>query len=339
MGSNSTRVPKVLVSNAQAANTGTSATTAVNNDVIIIDRTGAQLPDGATLQANAAADVIRIILGKGAASATSPNIEYSFPIQVKNVRKVTTQLYEAPVQHTVTVDCTKATLAANTTYTAKVILHENHKIALHGSEQVFTYVSGAAVPTATDVAAGIVAAVNANKGAKVTATNAAGTITFTGKAASGTNATELNNYMFQYFHVALRAGFTQANAAAALGGTPGKQGKGAGKQVQDMERFSTASFYRDYTSFPNQNMLEGSPLRAVTATPYNLVVIEHSTEQTGDLTQTFKAPQTTIVAFAAADSVTNTAPYTSGAVGVSAKQAAFMTKLSSIIESGGVFVS
>ena len=327
-GSSNSRVPKVLVSNATAVNTGNSAATAVDNDVILVDRTGTEVADTATLASNKNADVVEVILGKGVASSTSPNVERA-RIQVRNIRKVTVQNYVAPVQHVVTVDCTKATLAANTTYLIKVIYHDNHKIQLIGSEQTASWTSGSTVPTAADVAAGLKASIDAQKTSRVTATVSTGTLTLTGKAVTGINATELNNYMFQYFHVALRTGFsTTSNAASALGGTPGIQGKGAGRQVLDMERHSTASYYRNYSAFPSDDLLQGTPLRAVKTSGYNLVVIEHSNEVIGDLTQTHKAPQTLIIAF-----LTN-------AGAASAKQTAFVEKLTSLAEgTGDTYVS
>lgn len=324
MGATNSRVPKVLVSNATAANTGTSAITAVDNDIIVVDRTGTQLADTATITNNKNADVIRFILGKGAASATSPNIEYSAPIQVKNVRKVTIQNYVAPEQHSLTVNADSIQLAANTSYTVKILFHENNKIQLHASEETYTWRSGASVPVAADVVNGLIAAIN--KSTRVVAALDGANLRIDGKAVSGINATELNNYSFRYFHVALRSGF-DAHAANAITVYPGVQGKGAGRQVKDMERFSTASYFRNYTSFPSDDLLQGSPLRAVASNGYNLITIEHATEQTGDLTQTFKAPQTTILAL-----LTN-----GGAA--SAKQTALVEKLTSIFESAGVYVS
>jgi hypothetical protein len=327
-GSNTSRVMKMLVTNSLVANTGTNVATAVDNDVILLDRAGAQLANTATVQNNKNADVIRVLLGKGTASATAPNVEFSTPIQVKNIRKVTTQVFQAAVQHVVVVNGAVAipTVTVGQDYSIKITHHDLHQVFSHKSDEFYT-TKAITGDTATTILNRIATKITANTKSRVTATMGGANLTLTGKAiAAGPNASVLNNYMFSYFHVGLKSGF-DAYATGATTVTAGRQGNGLGVQVRDLERLSTQSYYRDYTSFPNDDQVFGSPIRATSSGQYNIVVIEHGSERSGDLTQSFTSPSTTIVAFA-----------TSGGA-ESAKQSAFMMKLTSIVESAGVYVS
>jgi hypothetical protein len=314
-GANTSRVMKMLVSNAIAANTGNSAATAVAEDVIIVDRNGAEAANGSKQ------DMIRVMLGLG-----SGKVEHSAPIQVRNVRKVTTQIFTEAVQHVVAVNGTVSipSVEVGVNYSIKITHHDLHQVFSHKSEEFYT-VKAVTGDTATTILTKIKAKIDANKSARVVATMAGAVLTLTGKAiTSGPNASILNQYMFSFFHVALKSGF-DAFADGAMTITAGNPGNGLGKQVKDLERLSTQSYYRDYTSFPNDDEVFGSPLRAVAGSKYNMVIIEHGSERSGDLTQTFTSPSTTIVAFLAdvdIDGVTEIA---------SAKQNAFVTKLNSLI--------
>jgi hypothetical protein len=320
MGANTSRVMKVLVSNATAANTGTNAATAVDNDVILVDKTGVQLANTATVQSNKNADVLRVLLG------TSKGVEQSIPIQVKNVRAVTIQPYVAPVQHSVKVLATSVeTPVAGKSYSVKIVFKDEKKIVPHFSEEFYTYQAKAG-DTAALVLAGLKAKMDAFSGSRVVATIAGSDLVITGKSITS-NAME--HYQFQYFSVALRRGFTvnTTKGTDAMTTTSGKVGNGVGQQVYDMERLSSNLAHVFRAGFPNDELLKGKAERASTTGKYNLVTIEHGSERSGDLTQTFKAPVSTVIAFSTTDGTP------------SAKQDAFVMKLTSIMESAGVYVS
>jgi hypothetical protein len=320
MASNTTRSMKVLVSNATAANTGTSAASAVDNDVILVDKTGVQLMDEATLQNNKNADIIRVLLG------TTNGVEQSTPIQVRNVRGVTIQSYVAPVQHSVKVLASSVeSIVAGKQYSIKITFKDEKKIAFHLSQEFYTYtaVSG---DTAATVLAGLKAKIDSSTTTRLVATIATNDLVLTGKAIT---AGSMEHYQFQYFDVALRRGFIVNNnkGTDAMTTTAGKIGNGVGQQVYDMERLSTHLAYKTRASFPNDEQLNGVAERANKAGMYNIITIEHGSERSGDLTQTFKAPVSTVIAFATTDGTS------------SAKQTAFVEKLTSILESAGVYVS
>lgn len=315
------RVLKVLVSNATAANTGTSAATAVAEDVILVDKTGTQLADTATVTSNPNADIIRVLLGKGPGV-----VEQSIPIQLKNVRKVTIKNYVAPVQHKVTVLATSVeTAVAGKQYSIKIFHQDEKQMVTHLSEEFYTYTATGA-QTGAQILAGLKAKMDTSLSSRVVATIVGSDLVITGKAIT---ANAIEHYQFGYFKVALRRGFTvnTTKGTDAMTTVGGVQGTGLGQQVYDMERLSSQNAYKNYTSFPSETLLTGDPCRANKAGIYNLVVIEHGSERSGDLTQTFTAPVTTIVAFATADGTS------------SAKQTAFVEKLTSIAESAGVYVS
>lgn len=321
MGSNTTRVYKVLTSNATAANTGNSAATAVAEDVILVDRKGTELADTATLTSNKDAGVIRVLLGLGGGK-----VEQSIPIQVRNVRKVTIQAYVAPTQHSVKVLASSVeTPAAGKQYSIKIRHKDEKQIATHLSEEFYTYTAKEG-DTAAQVLAGLKAKMDTSLSSRVDATISGSDLVITGQAITS-NAIE--EYQYGYFDVSLRRGFTveTMRGTDAMTITAGKVGNGHGQQVYDMERLSSQHAYTNYTSWPSEVLLGGEKVRASRSGKYNIVTIEHGSERSGDLTQTFTAPVSTIVAFATTDGTP------------SAKQVAFVEKLTSVLESGGVYVS
>jgi hypothetical protein len=320
MGANTSRTMKVLVSNATAANTGTSIANAVNNDVILVDKTGVQLMDEATLQNNKNADIIRVLLG------TTNGVEQSTPIQVRNVRGVTIQSYVAPVQHSVKVLASSVeAVTVGKSYSIKIVFKDEKIIASHLSEEFYTYTAKSG-DTPALVLAGIKAKMDASTSSRVVATISGSDLVITGKAIT---AGSMEHYQFQYFSVALRRGFTvnTTKGTDAMTTTPGNMGNGVGQQVYDMERLSTHLAYKTRASFPNDEQLNGVAERANKTGLYNIITIEHGSERSGDLTQSFKAPVSTVIAFATTDGTS------------SAKQTAFVEKLTSILESAGVYVS
>jgi hypothetical protein len=320
MGANTSRVMKVLVSNATAANTGTSIANAVDNDVILVDKAGNQVANTATVQNNKNADVLRVLLG------TAKGVEQSTPIQVRNIRAVTIQPYVAPVQHSVKVlGSSVEAVAAGKAYSIKIRFKDEKQIASHLSEEFYTH-TAVAGDTATTVLTAIKNKITANVNTRVIATISGSDLVITGKEIT---ANSMEHYQFQYFSVALRRGFTVATIKGtdAMTTTAGKVGNGVGQQVYDMERLSSNLAHVFRAGFPNDEMLNGVAERASKTGKYNIVTIEHGSERSGDLTQTFKAPVSTVIAFSTTDGTP------------SAKQDAFVMKLTSVVESAGVYVS
>lgn len=328
MGANSTRATQVLVSNAVVANTGTTAATAVNNDVLLVNRAGTVVSDTGTLISDINNDVVRVALGT---SATAGVVEWSAPIPVKGIRKVTTQLYEIPVQHVVTIsEASLGTITAGKQYAIKINFHDSHNPQKDGDNSQYFHYTAVTGDTSTTVYDAFRTKINA-VASSINQVVASGTTTLilTGKAVAD-NA--LGFPQFRYFDVSLRKGFTYT-AGASVVATAGKPGRGTGLQVRQMELAGKYNFNR--TQFP----VDTDTRRGSTTGYYNLVTIEYGTPHLSVHHSTYVAPQTLVLAFAAAETTGDTLFDGAGTPIASTKQAAFMTKLTSLVESAGVFVS
>lgn len=328
MGANSTRATQVLVSNAAVVNTGTTAATAVNNDVLLLNRAGTAVGAG-TVISDINNDVVRVALGT---SATAGVVEWSAPIHVRSIRKITKQLYEVPVQHVVTISAASvpATSAAGTVFSIKINFHDSHNPQRDGdSSQYFTYTTLAANETSTTVYDALRAKINA-VASPINQIVASGTTTLilTGKAVAD-NA--LGFPQFRYFDVSLRKGFTYT-AGTSVVTTAGKPGRGTGLQVRQMELAGKYGFNR--TQFP----VDTDTRRGSATGFYNLVTIEFGTPHLSVHHSTYVAPQTVVVAFAAAETTGDTLFDGAGTPIASTKQAAFVDALEALAESAGIFV-
>lgn len=308
MSTTFSRVATVQVSNVQAINTGTSVTTATDGDVILFDRTFTLVADTATVQTSA--DVETLYVGLGV--STGGAIEASMPIQVHNIRSVKRTAYQAAVPYAVTIG---NIVAANTTeYIVKIIYRDQFSSApAHSAPRSYVFITGAAAAPA-DVATGLAAKINADKNAQVTASVNVNDLVITGKLILP-NA--IDTYQRVSFDVGTPIGFatTVTNIAS-----PGTEGLGTGQKVKDMEQKTK---YAQRILWP----IPSDTTRASLAGIYNLVTIEHYNEHIGDLQGQRKEPLKTVIAFASAGAT------------ASAKEAAFMVKLSSVVESAGKFVS
>jgi hypothetical protein len=327
MGANSTRVPHILVTNVAAGNTGTTVATAVDNDMLVVNRANTVLTAGATITSAFENDVIRIALGT---SATAGVIKWSSPIHVKGIRKVTTLAYEAPVPHRVVISAASTgTITTGKVYAIKINFHDTNDLMNSGKDgaQYFTYTATATDTTAALVYAGLAAVINGvNANIKqVTATVVGSTLQIDGDAVAD-NA--LGFPQFRYFDVSLRKGFTYT-AATSITVTPGKPGRGIPAQVKQVELGDKYNFNR--TQFP----VDVDTRRAVSTGTYNCVVIEHGTPHLSVHHSTYVAPETTVLYFQGAtlaDGVINGSAFTS------AKQKAIMDILEPLIEGVGVYV-
>lgn len=329
MGANTTRATQVLVSNVITANTGTTAATAVNDDVLLLNRVGTAV--SGAVSASIENDVVRVALGT---SATAGVVQWSAPIHTRSIRKVTSQLYEVPVQHVVTLSAASVTgtYPAGTVFSIKINFHDTNDLINSGKDasQYFTYKTVAASETPTTIYDGLRAAINGiNTNIKQVVATGTTTLILTGLAVTD-NA--LGFPQFRYFDVSLRKGFTYT-AGASVVATPGKPGRGIGSQVRLMELSGKYGFNR--TQFPADTDTRRG---LATGGYYNLVTIEYGTPHLSVHHSTYVAPQTLVIAFFAAmtDAVT---PNNGTAVGtVGTKQAAFLTALETLVESAGVFV-
>jgi hypothetical protein len=106
-------------------------------------------------------------------------------------------------------------------------------------------------------------------------------------------------------------------------------GQGYWQQIRDMEYFAQGYLgVSNRTLFPSGNLGSGTPAtRAVEGTLYNTLIIEHFMEIPGDLQGQYKAPMTTVIAFASASAPTK-----------STKETTIIDILESLFESAGVFV-
>lgn len=334
--SNSNRVTKTLVSNVVAANTGTTVATAVNNDVLLVNRANTVVADAGTVVSDASNDVVRVALGVSAIAGT---VKWSSPIHVRSIRKVSTSLYEVPVQHVIAVNgsvAVPATSAAGTAFNIKIQYKDTNRIMQDkGTEQFFSYTTLVANETAevifTALAAKITSVATASKqvSAAVTGDDGAAVLTITGLAVTD-NAFGLPQ--FRYFDLALRSGFL-GDATGATTTTAGKPGRGTADMVKQLELLGIYDFNR--ISWPQDT----DTRRGTAGVYYNFVTIEHGTPHLSSLHSTYVAPETTIIAFAAAETTSTTAFDGAGTPIASAKQTAFMTKLTSLVESAGIFVA
>jgi hypothetical protein len=307
MSTTFTRVAKVLVTNTTAANTGTSVTTVVDGDVILFDRSFTQVGDTDTVQTNQNADVLYVGLGVSAGA-----LDTSMPIQVRNIRSVKRTAQTAATQMSVTVG--GITAVNNTEYIIEVRYRDMYATTPgHSMPRAYSFTSDASA-TALEIATGLAAKINADKNADVTAAVSGSDLVITGKPILR-NA--IDTYQRVVFDVAYPYGFTETTTLTYAGGA---DGQGVGARVKDMEQ---ATKYDQRILFP----IPSETTRAQVGTNYNLVTIEHYHEHIGDLQNQRKEPLKTVIAFA------------SGSGTASAKEAAFMVKLSSVVESAGIFVS
>jgi hypothetical protein len=330
MGANTARVMSVLVSNAIAANTGTTPATIVAEDILLLKSDNTVVGDTAKVTDDHCSQLI-VAAGEGAGQS-----KFSMPIQVRNIRKIKVTPYEATAQHKVVINLATAIatadLLAGGEYSIGVMYQDNHRIfAELPTREHYHYKAGSTVPTRTEIAAALAARINgvnpalANMRVKqIVATANAETLTIEGLPVAE-DGNGINTYQFRYFEVLLRAGFIQGTKAG-MTVTPGKPGKGIGLKVIDLEQ-STLGRQMRFT-WP----IKETPKRALPNGKYNLVTIEHANVYTGDLQSPMSSPLTTVIAFKV-DDVT-----TPGTDAASTKQASFLTKLTSVAESAGIAV-
>ena len=302
------RVASVQVTNNLGLNGGNSVTTATNGDVILFDRTFTEVADTATVQTSGDAQTLYVGLGVSAGGA----IEASMPIQVRNITNIKVAPYVAATPYQVTVG---GIVAANSTeYIVKIIYRDQFTSApAQSAPRSYSFTTGPAA-AAPDVATGLAAKINADKNAGVIASVNVNDLVIAGKVIAP-NA--IDTYQRVTFDVATPIGFL-ANAVTQTIAA-GNDGVGIGQKVKDMEQ-KTKYAQRILWPIPTETT------KASLSGTYNLVTITHYGEHVGDMANQRKEPLRTIIAFA---SVTGTP---------SAKQAAFLVKLTSVANSADISV-
>jgi len=319
---------KVYVSNTLAANTGTTIPTAVNDDVLLLDRALVAL-SADTIANGVANDLIYVALGTSATAGTDVK---SVAIPTKGIRKVSVATVALAVQHKVTLNAAAvpATSAAGTSFSVKVFYHDTNRVMQDKQmAQFFTYKTLAANETASTIYTALAAKINAvaTFSKQITATVNGSTLDLVGLAVAD-NAFGLPQ--FRYFDVALRSGF-DTTVATPITVTAGIPGKGLGNLVKQQELAGIYDFNR--TQFPQTT----DPRRAVVGGYYNLVTIQYETTNTSAFNRLASNLQTLVVAFKAAvtDGVT---PYAGTGTAIhSTKGQAFIDTLEALTE--GSFVA
>jgi hypothetical protein len=322
MGANTGRVMSVLVSNTIAANTAfTAVQNIADSDVHLLNRNNAEVSNTGKVS-DAGNDLLHVVVGEGAGK-----LKFSNPIQPSNIRKIRVTPFEATAQHKIVVTgataIPTAKLVAGAEFGIGIIYQDNHRIfAELPTREFFYFKAGATAPTRAQVVQGIADKINGAKMKQLKATVAGDNLTIEGLPLD-TDGNGINQYQFRYFSAIFRGDF---DSTATFTVTPGKPGKGIGLKVADLEQSTLGRQLR--TTWP----IRETAKRAVAGAKYNLVTIEHGHEHIGDLQQPQMNPVTTVIAFKV-DDVT-----TPGVDNASAKQTAFITKLTSIATSAGVAI-
>lgn len=158
--SNLRRVPQVLVSNTEGANTGTTVASIVAGDVLILDQAGNALTGTPTVISAANNAIVRIALGiTNADGTTGALISNPINLATKGLRKVTKAAYEAPTDGLLTFgyDGTTSTIPTpsnSTEYMLKVLIKDDQRD--HGNKptnQTYNYTTDASA-TAGELAFG-----------------------------------------------------------------------------------------------------------------------------------------------------------------------------------------
>lgn len=179
------RVNRVLVTNTEADNTGTTLNTIINGDMLVLNRAFANLTGSPTLTSAIANDLIYIAQGIGAGKAI-----LSLPIQVSKVTKVRRGAYVAPIEQVTHIGYAgsgSATLnaALNSTEYNLIVMYKDDQRVQPGRQtrQVYSYISDTTA-TLPEIASAFVKKINADTTSQVAATllsdNAGAAITGTG---------------------------------------------------------------------------------------------------------------------------------------------------------------
>jgi hypothetical protein len=405
------RVNRVLVTNVEADNTGTTIPTIINGDILILNRANAVLTGTPTITSAVDNNIIKIAQGIATGKAI-----VSHDIDLRNISSVRRMVYTAPAEQ-VTYTGYNGTSGAlgsvsgafplnSTEYFLTFVMKDDQRVAasMRQSRRKFNYVSAPSGDTAQTIAATLVRHANRDKfiapyissvlvtdGTFTALTNSAAVVNASKIVTSTAHGLSAGDFVriggtgttIPVYKVASITsssvfvldtpyqGATATVASANIGkmtvivsvgiqstglvvayngidlyqkvsfdmgvysegyvaetvtySTVLNYGQGFWQQVRDMEYFA-----QGYLGFSNRVQFPVSTIpatRAVLNNTYNVVVIEHVDVHTGDLQGAMRSPVTTVIPF-----------YSSTAPTASTKETTFMSILSSLAESAGVFV-
>lgn len=235
------RVNRVLVTNTEADNTGTSIPTIINGDILVLNRAMANLTGTPTLTSGIDNDVVYIAQGIGAGKAI-----LSLPIQLKGITKVIRKSYVAPVEEVVNfgyIGSGASTLNAplnSTEYTFIVEYKDDQRVMhMRPTRSIYTYVSDSTA-TLIEIVGAIVRKINADKNALVAATMLTdGTFTALANNATVTNESK---------SVASTAHGLAVGDLVRIGGTGATSPVYLVKTITDANNFVLDSFYQGATA-------------------------------------------------------------------------------------------
>jgi hypothetical protein len=315
-----TRVNKLLIGKdidrtagcVDEANLVTIAANIADGEILVLDKDKKILAAGATV---ADTDVIYICQGlpstynysapDGSGGFTAVTgvrkVKISDPIEAGKVRLFSGKSYAAKVEQSTVFTNAAVSVPVGTEYILRIVYKDMFE---HPGQFTQTYrFTATALDDEDAVFAGLAAAVNGHKGARVTATANAGadTLTIAGKAIPERTSSLNNIDEFDQvrFDVALNVVDSDGNWAAAplsaaTSTTEASAGVGTWEQVRDMEKFSNAYMgVTDTTTFP----IAKPEWSTSTSETYDLIVIEHDKSYLSPDNQYVKqAPMTTIIA-------------------------------------------
>ena len=224
-------------SNIAALNEGDVALFDQNRQLIT---TAAKAAEATSLYVGVSRGKVNVTMPSGTVEQ-QPNIEFSTEIQKAAKPSSVTGAYKAPVQQSIKITLTAATIVAGNRYVLRMVYKDLSDVKFQFTH---TYEVYATTATANDVAQALVDKINAHKNRRITAQNASGVITLTAMAKDDNEGVySLNEYSvvdmeaFLYTTIpgALLSNQPEAVPGAKIEKTVGDPGKGYWKQVRDAE--------------------------------------------------------------------------------------------------------
>ena len=224
-------------SNIASLNEGDVALFDQNRQLIT---TAAKAADATSLYVGVSRGKVNVTMPDGTVEQ-QPNIEFSTEIQKAAKPSSATGAYKAPVQQSIKITLTSATIVAGNRYVLRMVYKDLSDVKFQFTH---TYEVYATTATANDVAQALVDKINAHKNRRISAQNASGVITLTAMAKDDNEGVySLNEYSvvdmeaFLYTTIpgALLSNQPEAVPGAKIEKTVGDPGKGYWKQVRDAE--------------------------------------------------------------------------------------------------------
>lgn len=220
------------------------------------------------------ADKFQFVVGKA-----DGTVKYSDVIKAKDIVSVRKEDYAAVVQQVSTL--TLGTPVAGQEYLITIVEKSDKEVLQRRQDKRSYQVTAAVGETATTLADKFVALINGDEAASVTATNAAGVITFTAKASSATAPNAAGQFGVQHY---FEVGSQEVNIyghyvpfGTLVKTTAPGFGNGTFAQVRTLEAYSAGydeGIYLNRTKFP-------VPMPSFDSSPsetYDIITIEYDHE-------------------------------------------------------------